>query len=300
MWVLYFIFVLLVGLFLIFDKIKRKQVQRKYNNRQDDKGRVIEVDGVNIYCIEQGRGFPLVIIHGFMSSSIDFNNVINALSGSYKIIAVDLIGFGRSDKRESINYSKKNMAVVIHKLMKQKGYNEYSVIGHSMGGGVALNIVNYYSKNVKSLVLVDSVGYKKPTRPPIPQLLLEVVFKSYLLQKFCYAMCFFNKKNLNIDKFERLYSINLNIPCQTLYTFSRTDDSESREDDKRGIKCPTLIIWGRYDRITPLQNASKFKDDIDNSKLIIFDESGHLPYEEEEEKFIRVLLDFFKTINLQS
>jgi pimeloyl-ACP methyl ester carboxylesterase len=291
--------ILLFMIMRTIDIIKRNQIVKKYEDLSNSSDRFIDIDGIKLYYIEQGEGFPVVIIHGFMCSCEDFRNIIKALSAYYKVIAVDLIGFGKSDKREDLNYSKKNMADLIYKLMSNKGYKKYSVIGHSMGGGVALNLVHHHAESIKSLVLVDSVGYKNIRRPPIPPVLIEIVFKQYYLQKLFYRICIYNTSNFNAERFDKIYYLNCAIPSKTIYNFSRQDDSKTAEGNMRNITLPTLILWGKYDRITPIQNAYYFNNDINGSKLIIFDKSGHMPYVEEEEKFVEVVLRFFSSTILQ-
>lgn len=278
------------------DKSKRDEITKKYEGLLLNEGNTVVIEGTKLYYLEQGSGFPIVIIHGFMCSCIDFENIIKAFSIKYKVIAVDLIGFGRSDKRKTLNYSKKNMGELIHKLMRQKGYKIYSIVGHSMGGGVALNIANDHPESINSLVLVDSVGYKNPKRMPVPPILLEIVLKSFYIQKLFYKICLYDISKADYERFEKVYFFNCEIPSKTLYTFSRIDDSETIEGNIGGIGCPTLIIWGKHDRITKLESAYKFRKDIKSSSIVIFENSGHMPYAEEEEKFIKVLTQFFQKV----
>jgi pimeloyl-ACP methyl ester carboxylesterase len=277
---------------LLADKRLKNKILSKHSNTLDRRGRYTEVEGMKLYYIEEGAGFPLVLIHGFMSCSEDFSRIIHRLSRNNKVLAVDLIGFGHSDKRNELNYSKKNMAAVVHKFMKSKGYKKYNVLGHSMGGGVALNLAYFNPENVKSLILVDSVGYIKKRRPVMSIFLIEHFFKSYFLQKLFYRFCFYKKSNLSENKFNQIFCINSRIPAETLLSFSRNDDSETIEGNARGICCPTLILWGKHDRVTPVESGSRFNRDIAGSRLILFEESGHLPYVEEEEKFISAIEEF--------
>jgi pimeloyl-ACP methyl ester carboxylesterase len=295
--VLYYVLLFILLLIIIFhllDKNRRREITEQYKYIEDENGNIIDVEGIKVYYIERGGGFPLVIIHGFMSTCADFDYVIKELSKHYKVIAVDLIGFGRSDTRANLDFSKKNMAEIVNKLMINKGHSKYGIIGHSMGGGVALNMAHYFAESVCSLVLVDSVGYKDSKRIPVPPILIEFVFKAYYVQKLFYQYCFYDKRKVQGERFDKIYYLNSLIPGDTIYAFSRMDDSNTIEGNLSGIKCPTLIIWGKHDKITPLRSAYNFKEDIKGSSLVIFENSGHIPYTEEEKKFINELFNFLR------
>jgi pimeloyl-ACP methyl ester carboxylesterase len=286
-----------IFLFIVLDKKKRREVKEAFENKEDTKGKLENVNGINIYYIEEGAGEPLLIIHGFMASSIEFTEISSVLSKDFKVISVDLIGFGKSDKRPQLDYSKTNMADLISLLMKKKGLMNYNVLGHSMGGEVAMNLALKHEEDVKSLILVSSVGWIHVSRIPLPPFILERFFLMYYLQKFFYRFCFYNKTFFDTYKFERIYHRNSIISGKTLYSFSRKNDRNKRVCLVGLIKCPTLILWGSHDKIVPISNAYKFKKNIANSTLRIFENSGHLPYMEEQEKFLYEVKQFINNLS---
>lgn len=293
-----YLFLFLIVFLLIFffiNKVKQLEIKKVYKNKYTSKGNLENINGINIYYTEEGEGEPLLIIHGFMASCIEFTEISRILSKNVKVISIDLAGFGKSDKCPNIDYSKTNMAHLISLLMRRKGFSIYNVLGHSMGGEVALNLAAAYKEEIKSLILVSSVGWIDIYRTPLPAFILEHIFLMYSVQKFFYKLCLYNKKHFDKCKFEKIYYLNSKIPGKTLNSFMRKNDNNKKFNVTQDIKCPVLIIWGKHDRIVPLRNAYKFHENIENSTLKIFEHCGHLPYTEEQDRFVYEILKFITT-----
>jgi pimeloyl-ACP methyl ester carboxylesterase len=293
-----YLYLFLIGFLLIFffiDKIRQGELEKVYKNKCNSKGKIENIDGTIIYYIEEGEGEPLLIIHGFMASCLEFTEISSILSKKLKVISIDLIGFGKSDKSPGLDYSKTNMARLISLLMRRKGFSSYNVLGHSMGGEVALNLLTSYKSEIKSLILVSSVGWVDVYRTPLPAFILKHIFLMYSVQKFFYRLCFYNKKYYEKYKFERIYYLNSQIPGKTLNSFMRKNDNNKKPNLTKDIACPVLILWGRHDRIVSLGNAYKFHKSIENSTLKIFEHSGHLPYIEEQVRFVCEIIKFLTT-----
>jgi pimeloyl-ACP methyl ester carboxylesterase len=285
-------------LLLELDRRKKMSLKRKYEGKECREGKLENINGINTYYIEMGEGEPILLIHGFMASSIEFIDIIEILSRKYKVIAIDLIGFGRSDKSLNLDYSKKNMGDIVASLLISKGYNNVNVIAHSMGGEVGLNLAYHHKSLVKTLILVDSVGCKVIKWPIVPIFFLRYIFKLYYLQNLFYKLCLHNSNFYDVNKFDRVFYLNCSISPETLHAFECGNDKFHIEKVISEIFCTTLIIWGRYDRIIPLKRAYRFNKLINGSKLLIFENSGHLPYVEEKQKFIEVVEEFInKAIN---
>jgi pimeloyl-ACP methyl ester carboxylesterase len=281
-----------ITIIIFMDKYKRRHITKEYDENSHCKGKIEIIDNKKIFYTECGQGRVILFIHGFMAAADEFKEVMENLSKNYKIVAVDLIGFGRSEQRCDIDYSKQSMGNLIYKLMIKKRIDKFSIVGHSMGGEVALNLAYNYKANIDTLILVDSVGYIAIKRPTIPVFILEHIFKMYYIQKACYKFCFYDLKNYKREKFERIYSLNCKICGNTLRAFSKSNDEVDMCERICKIEIPTLIIWGRHDRVVKLDSAYRFNKDIKNSKLVVFEKSGHMPYSEEEEKFTRIVTEF--------
>lgn len=256
---------------------------------------VLNIDGINLSYKEYGQGEPLLLIHGFLGSSLDFKNIIEPLSKKNKIITVDLPGFGQSDKPLNYDYTKRNIASTLYKLMKKKGYENFSVLGHSMGGEIAINMAYYYSKDIKSLILVDSAGYKKVKKINSGPFILEKLFISYIPQRFMNLNAFANKSTFDKYTFNGDFYFNNKIPGKVLKKFNEDSDSGSLASYIKELTCKTLILWGDKDSVVLIDDAYKFNNDIRNSKLVIFDQVGHYPHMEAKELFLEQVISFLST-----
>lgn len=259
----------------------------------------IEINGEKIAYREAGNenSDVLVLIHGFLGSSYDFSRIIPSLAERYHIIAPDLIGFGFSTKNESLNYSKESLSDFVYLALKELDIKEFNLLGHSMGGEVALNLVLNHPESVNKLILIDSGGYIQnersiPSNEFIGSLYLRVAFQNYFLQRSVFKLAFYNQNAVDISDFKPAYSLVYNIPSKTLYKFNKDDDGGSIEEKIKSVKTPTLIIWGDKDELIDVDYAKRFNKELVNSQLIIIRDTGHIPYIEKQEAFFKALFEF--------
>lgn len=272
------------------------------NNDISKSGEYIEIDDSNIYYEKSGEGDPLVLIHGFLGSIENFRSIIPELEKEYTVYAIDLPGFGRSSKDTDQDFSKENMAKLVKEMMNSLGINKFDVLGHSMGGEVALNLAYYYSSSIRNLILVDSAGYAENEQLPpwisdnsllsVP--LLRLGFQTLPMQWTLARMAFYDKSFMKFGTFMRDYSLVFNIPSKTLHEINIQDDSGSLEGVIKDIETRTLIIWGEEDEIISIEDAFRFSQELRNSSLTVIDDSGHIPFIENPVEFINSLKDFLK------
>ncbi len=130
-------------------------VMMKINTKES----MAQIDGQTIYFKKIGEGKPpLLMLHGFGGSSDGFSDIYPELARDHTIIAVDILGFGRSSKPIDFEYSFPAQVNLYYKLMKKLGYDQFAVLGHSMGGEMSLNLAYLYPDAVTHLILADSTG----------------------------------------------------------------------------------------------------------------------------------------------
>ncbi len=244
---------------------------------------------------------PLVLIHGLMGSSQDFEFIQPQLASDRTVIAVDLIGFGLSDKSSDLNYSKKSMAEMIAGLMNRLGHDQFDVLGHSMGGEVALHLALDHGDKVSRLILLDSAGLSTSSTPAHGSegprmarspMVIDLVFKNTFLEKTVFRNSLHDPKPYMPLAFEKLYYFVEKIPPQTLARFIADSDSGAISGRIHEISQPTQIIWGEQDRIIPVAQAEALHRQVPESRLDIITECGHLPYLEQPEELTRLILEF--------
>ncbi len=261
----------------------------------------IEIDGEKIAYREAGmeNEKDLVLIHGFLGSSYDFSQIIPELSKEYHVIAPDLIPFGLSSKNTDILLSKKNISEYLFKSLEKIGVDNYFLLGHSMGGEVAMNLLLNHRENVKKLILVDSAGYNEnnqttPKNKYLASLYLKIGFQNYPLQNLLFDLAFYDTSVVSKEDLRGSYYLVYNLPSEALYKFNMDDDGGDIKDKIKNIKVPTLIIWGENDEIIPVEYAYQFNEDIEKSELVILSECGHIPYVEKRKETLEVIFEFLK------
>lgn len=218
---------------------------------------------------------PLVILHGWGIDSSSFKEVINNLN--YYVILIDFIGFGKSDE-PIIPFSLEDYVSQVAQTISYLKIKDFILLGHSFGGRVAIKYNYYY--NLNKLILVDSAGIKHKTLS-----LYKKIIKYKILKKIYYL---FNKPKYNYlikNSGSRDYKVLPPIMKQTMNKVIKEDLKKYCKSNKT----PTFILWGVNDLETPLSDCYIFHKLFFKCRLVIFYKSGHFPYLDEKEKFIRVI-----------
>lgn len=288
-----------VVLILIINIILTKSIELSYNDEPENQ---VILSNINIHYRTAGKKTlpPVLLIHGYQTSSEAFSGIIPSLSEKYRVIAIDLIGFGLSDKSPNLDYSDENMAKLCNQLMKYLGYDKYYVLGHSMGGEVALSISGLFPEKVQKLVLIDVVEFSCKQYHGIPPklfssispFLMKEASVNYFAQLIFYSECFFNKDYIDFDFFEKNLYYNRKISKETLSAINKVYYSEAGKEPAVNVKSKTLILWGTNDKIAPLDNGYKLNGQIKDSSLVIFQNCGHIPFIEVRDSFLSALFKF--------
>lgn len=268
----------------------------------------ITIDGHKIRYFEDGEeGQSLLLIHGLGCSALEWSENIDELAKYYRVIAVDLIGFGKSDKPKNFSYTPSSQALILKKLSLVLKLEHVNVVGNSYGGLVAIEFAKLYPLMTSSLTLVNSAGggliapfgmrlsslplvgeyMTKPTRQSCKQGFEFVMYDPALLEdervdtNYAYSMMKGSKYStlstlrgiINITGFIKSY-------VTSVHTFLQQSSLK------------TLIIWGRHDPLLPVDHALKFQSLINNSVLNIFENAGHAPMFESPQLFNKTLISF--------
>ena len=121
---------------------------------------------LKLAVIERGQGRPILLLHGFATSSYTWHAIIPELSKNHRVIAVDLRGFGASDKPDDDHYSIQDQVQAVQAFIEQENLRDLTVIGHSFGGGItlsmALNAQGQKKPRIRNIVLIDTIAYRQP------------------------------------------------------------------------------------------------------------------------------------------
>ncbi len=255
----------------------------------------VAVFGAKIRYLEAGDPAKptVILLHGLGAQAESWNFTIPALAASYHVIAPDQVGFGKSDK-PFLKYRVGTLVDFLDKFMAELKIEKATLVGNSMGGWVSALMAVKYPNRVEKIVLADSAGIlpavvdekqiyqlNNSTRDEI-RANLKLIFASPALQ---------NNEAL-VDQF-----FTQRVAANDGYTINSIIESiKRREDflnDRLGeIKKPTLIVWGKEDKLLPLADATTFNKGIAGSELVIFDGCGHVPQFEKAVDFNKAVIAF--------
>lgn len=258
---------------------KVEEVKDTVVTKLNTEEKMAEIDGQTIYFKQISEGKPpLLMLHGFGGSSDGFRDIYPELAKDHTIIAVDILGFGRSSKPMDFQYSFPVQANLYYKLMKKLGYDQFAVLGHSMGGEISLNLTYLYPEAITHLILADSTGiesFRQKGDTQKPKLSADINTVSTIT---------------DYDKNE---------------VKNRRDDKEHYREltkmrerrivmDADAIQVPTLIIWGRNDKSVPWKNGETYHQLFKNSTFHIIEKGYHAPFRQEPEEFMGYVQAFFE------
>ena len=261
---------------------------------QQPQDKTILVFGQTIHYWDVGSGPVLVLVHGLGSSKDgDWGRVVAPLSKKYRVIAMDQIGFGRSDK-PLIDYKIQTYVDFLNEFLHVLKVEKASFMGESLGGWISALYAAEISGGahlvpVEKLVLVDAAGLQQDK--PIPNLnpstladmrkLLEAVFydtswvTDEVLQKS------FTDKLAKHDG----YTVHAILSNPSLA-------AERLDDRLAQIHVPTLVVWGKQDTLLPITSGERYAAGIAGAKLVSFDQCGHVPPVEKTAEFVPVVEAF--------
>lgn len=246
--------------------------------------------GTVVHYLEAGQGPDLILVHGLGSSSEAWRETMTVLAKSYHVIAPDLPGYGKSD-RPKASYSVEYHATALNEFITSLGLKKVAIAGNSLGGWIALLFALDHPEKVSHLVLVASAGLKRDTLPPINlnpstkeeqmTLLLALFADPAMVTDRMLAEQWEYRKSVRAAEQATLASFRTRAPFL--------------DERIRSLKTPTLIIWGRQDRIIPLEFGERFHKAISGSKLVVFENTGHMPQMERPKEFARAVKGFVRS-----
>jgi 2-hydroxy-6-oxonona-2,4-dienedioate hydrolase len=252
--------------------------------------RSISVFGQTIRYYDVGTGPTLVLLHGIGGDADDWAFCIDALSQSHRVLAFDLLGFGRSDK-PYINYSIAGFVEVLQRILQTLQIDHMSLLGNSLGGWIGASFALQFPAMVDKLVLVDAAGlWGNTVALPID---LRLSTRQHLREIFEFL---FNDKSLVSDDLVDL-AYQQHLERGDGYTIHNLlqhlpDGREWLDKNIASLQLPTLIVWGEQDAMIPVETARHFHRLIQNSRLEIIPQCGHLPALEKPAELLQRVLNF--------
>ncbi len=260
------------------------------------------IDGTRVHYVDEGKGPPVVLIHGFASSLNAWNGVRKALVPSHRVIALDLKGFGHTSRPDG-DYSPAAQAKVVLGLLEELGVEgKVDLVAHSWGSSVALALTLAAPERVNKIALYDAWVFEDqlPTAfiwsraPGMGELLIGAFYDQRPDDKI--AMAFHDQKYVTEELIE-VVEDQLSRPGTKAAALAaiRGQHFAELEPKYKTIKQPVLLLWGREDRVTTLEFGERLSKELPDAKLNVYPQCGHFPMIEAVRPSTRDLVDFLKS-----
>ncbi len=272
-----------------------------------DHSHFVNVDGARVHYQEFGDAAkpPMILIHGYTASVYVWKTAAPMLAeAGFHVIAIDLLGFGYSEKPSWFDYSIQSQARMVSRFMNRLGIGRATLVGSSYGGAVALNLTLDNPESVEKLVLVDAVCNDEPKNHPVLKLAAIPGIGEALTPFLCDSKFFMKvrmqgtlaKANHAMITRDRIESIIRPLHAadghRSVLATSRNWRAQRLERDAHLINQQTLIIWGEEDKVIPIKNGYMLHEEILNSRFVILKNCGHVPQEEKSEIFTALVSEF--------
>jgi pimeloyl-ACP methyl ester carboxylesterase len=272
-----------------------------------DRSRFVNVDGIRIHYQEFGDDTrpAMLLIHGYTASAYVWRHCVHSfVDAGFYVLAIDLVGFGYSEKPRWFEYSIDAQARIVERFLDHLGIGRASLVGSSYGGAVAATLALDYPERVDKLVLVDAVINDDLKKHPILRL-VEVPVVGEMITPFLadsYALHRWRMSsslapcNLSLVTNDRINAIRRPLSAadghHSLLATSRNWHAGRITRDAHLISQPTLIVWGEDDTVIPASDGERLHEAISDSRFVLIKNSGHIPQEERSEVFAAVVSDF--------
>lgn len=253
-----------------------------------------ELAGMQVHLRDEGPRDdpePLVLLHGLSASLHTWEGWAAGLRGQRRVISMDLPGFGLTGPSPQGDYRIEAYSRFVLQLLDALNVQRCVLVGNAMGGEIAWQTAWVAPRRVSALILVDSYGY--PVSPlsvplgfrlaatPAMQWYTDRVLPRSVIESSVHSV-FGDASKVNDKVVDRYFELTLRVGNRTALRqrFEQTDNG-AQADRLKTLKVPTLILWGGRDRLVPPEHALRFKADIAGSQLVMFDDLGHIPQEED-------------------
>lgn len=259
--------------------------------------------------LDHGEGPAVLFIHGLLGSSRNWAHLVDAVDDDHRLLAPDLFGHGASAKPLG-DYSLGAHAATLRDLLDQLGIDRVTLVGHSLGGGIAMQFCYLFPERVERLVLVSSGGLGRAVSPllrsatlPGAEWVLPLLASSWVragLETAGHGLAKVGWKP-RVDLTEAWNGFTSLHDAQSRRAFLATTRSvidpggqsvTAHDHLPMAVEIPTLIVWGTEDRVIPTWHAITAAQAITGSRVELFEGAGHYPHLEDPDRFAAVLRDF--------
>lgn len=253
-------------------------------------------DGITYAYLDGGEGEALILIHGFGGNKDQFLNIAPALTSRYRLILIDLPGFGESSRTKGISYTPKDQARWLEAFTQKLGIHSFHLGGNSMGGQISLFYAAAHPEKVKSLWLLAPAGLWDGPLSAAGELIMQGK-KAPLLVKsekdFEELMAFILEKPFPMPKaFMRILARQRMENFELEKGIARDMVSQNVREAIQGLETPALLVFGTKDRMVNPKTGEEMQKLMPAAKVSLLEDVGHVPMLEVPQQIVADFLRF--------
>ena len=245
--------------------------------------RFVEVDDLRVRYSDDGQGPVVVLIHGYSSSLDIWQPVARRLQKKHRVIAIDLKGFGYTD-RPAGDYSPAAQATLVWRVLDKLGVRDAAVVGHSWGASVALAMTLSKPARVRRVALYSAYVFE--TQVPsflrwarvgvVGEALFSLFYRERIAERV--ALAYHDERFVTVERLDHVER-ELGRPGAVAAALATARGQRYRTLERRyaSITQPVLLLWGKADRITPIAFAHRLRNELPDTELVALERCGHIP-----------------------
>jgi pimeloyl-ACP methyl ester carboxylesterase len=269
------------------------------------------LNGTHLHYVDAGQGPAVALIHGLLGSHRNWDHLVDALASQRRVVAPDLLGHGASAKPMG-DYSLSAHAAMLRDLFDHLGIASATIVGHSLGGGIALQFAYLFPDRVDRLVLVSSGGLGRELSPllraatlPGAEWVVPLVASRWVRERGDalgrgLARVGVRPRPDVTEAWRGLASLGERESRRAFFATARAVIDPGGQTVNASPRLhlaatvPTLLVWGARDRMIPSWHAVLAQQAIEGSRVVVFERSGHFPHLDDPDRFARVLSEFIR------
>jgi pimeloyl-ACP methyl ester carboxylesterase len=274
--------------------------------------RTVLLHGQELSYLDVGHGPAVLFIHGLLGSQRHWTHLVEGLSSDQRVVTPDLFGHGGSAKPTG-DYSLGAHAATLRDLLDSLGIGRVTLVGHSLGGGIAMQFWYLFPERVERLVLVSSGGLGRDVSLllrsavlPGSEWVLPIIASSWVRTPLeaagrTLARVGWRSRPELVEAWRGFASLGDKESRRAFLATTRAvidpggQTVSALNHLPTSVTVPTLIVWGARDRIIPASHAATVGQLIDGSRIELFERAGHFPHLDEPERFAQLLREFIAT-----
>ena len=275
----------------------------------DTTARTTTLHGHELAYLDSGQGPAVLFIHGLLGSRRNWRHLVDTLDADHRVLAPDLFGHGASAKPMG-DYSLGAHAATLRDLLDQLGIDRVTLVGHSLGGGIAMQFCYLFPERVERLVLVSSGGLGRSVSPllrsatiPGAEWVLPLLASGWVRDRAeavgrVLARVGYRPSSDVAEAWSGFTSLGDADARRAFLATTRSvidpggQTVTAHDHLPMAIEIPTLVVWGTRDRMIPTWHATTAHQAIAGSRVELFEGAGHFPHLDEPDRFANLLADF--------